>query len=358
MSLNSIGKILKLTTWGESHGPEIGAVLDGVPPNIKISTKYIQNYLDQRAPGSSKFVTQRKEPDKIKILSGILKGYSTGTPISLVIKNKDYRTKDYGDIKDKFRPAHADYTYYKKYGIRDYRGGGRSSARETAMRVAAGAIARLILGNKISIKGAVIQLGTKKIKRKKWDEEFIKKNNLFCPDPSVIRDWEDYINKVRKKGSSCGAIVKVVAKGVPVGLGEPIYGKLDAELASALMGINAVKGVEIGAGFKSVELSGEKNSDEMVVDRKGNINFLSNNAGGILGGISSGQDILCNIAVKPTSSILKHQKTIDIKNNNTTIRTKGRHDPCVGIRCVPVAEAMVALVLADQYLRNKTITDN
>ena len=354
MSYNSIGKILKLTTWGESHGTEIGAVLDGVPSNIKISESYIQKFLDMRAPGRSKFVTQRKEKDKINIESGVFNGFSTGTPISLIIKNTDHKSKDYSDIKEKFRPAHADYTYFKKYGIRDYRGGGRSSARETAMRVAAGAIARLILGKKISITGAVIQIGNKKIKKQKWEKGFQKKNLLFCPDSSVLSEWENYLLSIRKSGSSCGALIKVVAKGVPVGLGEPVYGKLDAELASALMGINAVKGVEIGSGFDVVNMQGEQNSDEMVIDKKGKVKFLSNNAGGILGGISSGQNIVCSIAVKPTSSILKAQKTVNTKNKNTTIRTKGRHDPCVGIRCVPIAEAMVALVLADHLLRRKT----
>ena len=358
MSCNTIGKILKLTTWGESHGKEIGAVLDGVPPNIKVTESYIQKFLDRRAPGSSKFVTQRKEKDRIKILSGVFEGYTTGTPISLVIKNTDHKSKDYSDIKDKFRPAHADYTYFKKYGIRDYRGGGRSSARETAMRVAAGAIARLILGDNISIVGAVTQLGIKKIKKKVWDNDFIKSNSLFCPDQSVYKDWEKYLTSVRKLGSSCGALVEVIVKGVPAGIGEPIYGKLDAELASALMGINAVKGIEIGSGFKVVSMSGETNSDEISINKKGTVKFLSNNAGGILGGISSGQDILCKLAVKPTSSILAYQKTIDINNSNTKIRTKGRHDPCVGIRCVPVAEAMVALVLADQVLRDKAQNNN
>jgi len=353
MSYNSIGKILKLTTWGESHGKEIGAVLDGVPSNIKITESYIQKFLNKRSPGGSKFVTQRKEKDKINIVSGVFNGFSTGTPISLIIKNTDQKSKDYSEIKEKFRPAHADYTYFKKYGIRDYRGGGRSSARETAMRVAAGAIARLILGNKISITGAVIQIGNKKIKKQKWEKDFQDKNHLFCPDSSVLSEWENYLLSVRKSGSSCGALIKIVAKGIPVGLGEPIYGKLDAELASALMGINAVKGVEIGSGFDVVNMQGEQNSDEMVIDKKGKVKFLSNNAGGILGGISSGQDIVCSIAVKPTSSILKTQKTVNTKNKNTTIRTKGRHDPCVGIRCVPIAEAMVALVLADHLLRRK-----
>ena len=354
MSSNTFGKILSLTTWGESHGKEIGAVLDGVPPNIEIKESFIQNYLNQRRPGQSKYVTQRKEKDLIKIVSGLYKGKSTGTPISMVIKNSDTKGKDYEEIKNKFRPAHADYTYFKKYGIRDYRGGGRSSARETAMRVAAGAIARLILGQKVIITGAVTQLGKKKINKKRWDDRFISKNAFFCPDPKVIKDWENYLAKIRKSGSSCGALIEVKVTGMPVGLGEPIYGKLDADIASALMGINAVKGVEIGAGFNVVSMSGEENADEMMINKKGDLNFLSNNSGGILGGISSGQDLVCRLAVKPTSSILKYQKTITTENKNTTIRTIGRHDPCVGIRCVPIAEAMIALVLADHTLRNNT----
>ena len=352
MTRNSFGKILTLTTWGESHGKEIGAVLDGVPPNIKITESFIQKFLDKRRPGNSKFVTQRKEKDKIKIVSGLFEGKSTGTPIGLVIKNKDTRTKDYDEIKDKFRPAHADYTYYLKYGLRDYRGGGRSSARETAMRVAAGAIARLILGPSINIVGAVIQIGKKKINKKRWNDNFISSNDFFCPDPKVVEDWKKYLNDIRKSGNSCGALVEVRVTGMPTGLGEPIYGKLDAELASALMGINAVKGVEIGAGFDVVKMTGEENSDEMSIDKDKKVKFLSNNAGGVLGGISSGQDLICRIAVKPTSSILKYQKTVTTNYKNTKIRTKGRHDPCVGIRCVPVAEAMVSLVLADHLLRN------
>ena len=358
MSFNTFGKFFRFTTWGESHGPAIGCIIDGCPPLIQLKEQDIQKELDKRKPGQSKFTTQRKESDKVQILSGVFEGKTTGTPISLIIYNEDMRSKDYKNIKDKFRPGHADFTYFKKYGIRDYRGGGRSSARETAMRVAAGAIARLILGNDISIIGAVTQLGIKKIKKKVWDNDFIKSNSLFCPDKSVYKEWEKYLTSVRKSGSSCGALVEIVVKGVPAGIGEPIYGKLDAELASALMGINAVKGVEIGSGFKVVSMSGEKNSDEISINKKGTVKFLSNNAGGILGGISSGQDILCKLAVKPTSSILAYQKTIDINNSNTKIRTKGRHDPCVGIRCVPVAEAMVALVLADQVLRDKAQNNN
>ena len=274
MSSNTFGKILSLTTWGESHGKEIGAVLDGVPPNIEIKESFIQNFLDQRRPGSSNYVTQRKEKDKVKIVSGLFEGKSTGTPLGMIIKNTDSRAKDYTDIQNKFRPAHADYTYFKKYGIRDYRGGGRSSARETAMRVAAGAIARLILGPTINITGAVIQIGKKKINKKRWNNEFIKKNDFFCPDSEVIKDWKNYLTKIRKSGSSCGALIEVNVKGMPVGLGEPIYGKLDADLASALMGINAVKGVEIGAGFNVVSMSGEQNSDEMQTNNKGEIKFF------------------------------------------------------------------------------------
>jgi len=355
MSENSLGKILKLTTWGESHGSSIGAVLDGVPPNIKIEDAYIQKFLDKRAPGTSKYVTQRKEKDKIEIKSGVFEGKSTGTPISMIIKNTDQRSKDYSEIKNKFRPSHADFTYFKKYGIRDYRGGGRSSARETAMRVAAGAIARLILGQKIIIKAAVIQLGEKKINKDRWKSSFINENSFFCPDPLAVKDWENYLKKIRKEGSSCGALIQINVKGVPAGLGEPIYGKLDAELSSALMSINAVKGVEIGEGFNVVSMSGQQNSDEMQYDNRGKLRFLSNNAGGILGGISTGQEIICKIAVKPTSSILTSLRTITNKKSNTTIMTKGRHDPCVGIRCVPVAEAMVALVIADQLLRQRAI---
>ncbi len=356
MSYNSIGKILRLTTWGESHGNQIGAVLDGVPPNIKIDKNYIQTFLNKRKPGQSKYVTQRNESDNIDIVSGLFEGKTTGTPIGMVIKNTDQKSKDYGEIINKFRPAHADYTYWKKYKIRDYRGGGRSSARETAMRVAAGAIARLILGERITITGAVIQLGKMKINKKRWDTNFITKNDFFCPDPKVIEDWKKYLTKIRKEGSSCGAIIEIKIKGVPAGLGEPIYGKLDAELAAGLMSINAVKGIEIGAGFKSASMSGEQNSDEIEINENGNVEFLSNNSGGILGGISSGQDIICKIAVKPTSSIIKYQKTITVDGKNTNIRTKGRHDPCVGIRCVPVAEAMVALIIADHVLRDKAQT--
>ena len=353
MSYNSFGNLFRFTSYGESHGPAIGCIVDGVPPNISLNEKDIQKLLDRRKPGQSKFVSQRKESDKVEILSGVFENKTTGHPIALNIKNEDRRSKDYNEIANKFRPSHADITYHEKYKIRDYRGGGRSSARETAMRVAAGAIARLILGPKIIITGAVIQLGKKKINKKRWDDSFIKKNNLFCPDPKAIQDWENYLTKIRKSGSSCGALIEVRVKGMPVGLGEPIYGKLDAEIASALMGINAVKGVEIGAGFNVVSMLGEQNSDEMVVNKNGDLNFLSNNAGGVLGGISSGQDLIVRIAIKPTSSIRKNRNTVDKDGRGTEISTKGRHDPCVGIRATPIGEAMIAIVLMDHALRDR-----
>ena len=359
MSCNSIGKILKLTTWGESHGTEIGAVLDGVPSNIKITESYIQKFLDMRAPGSSKFVTQRKEKDKINIVSGVFNGLSTGTPISLIIKNTDHKSKDYSDIKEKFRPAHADYTYFKKYGIRDYRGGGRSSARETAVRVAAGAIADIILskilGNSFKIKASVVQIGPHKIDAKKFDENQIDKNPFFCGDPNAAKLWENYLDEVRKQGSSSGAVLEVIAKGVPVGVGQPLYSKLDAEIASAMMSINAVKAVEIGGGFSLSEMPGKEAGDQMVMSDDGP-EFLSNNAGGILGGISSGAPITARVAIKPTSSILLPRKSIDEEGNNVELKTKGRHDPCVGIRGVPVVEAMMACVLLDLLMRHHAQT--
>lgn len=352
MTNNTFGKIFNFTTWGESHGEAIGCVVDGVPSLIPLSEADIQPYLDKRKPGQSKFTTQRREPDTVKIYSGVFEGVTTGTPISLIIQNEDHRSKDYGDIKDKFRPGHADYTYSKKYGIRDYRGGGRSSARETAMRVAAGAIARKIIPE-IKITGYVVQMGDRKINRDNFDLKEINNNPFWCPDKKAAADWEGYLDGIRKDGSSIGAVIEVVASGVPLGLGEPIYGKLDSDLAAAMMSINAVKGVEIGAGFSAAELRGEANADEISV--KGDkTNFSSNNAGGILGGISSGQDVVVRFAVKPTSSILTPVKTIDKEGNNTDIITKGRHDPCVGIRAVPVGEAMMACVLADHFLRAKT----
>ncbi len=360
MASNSFGKIFKYTTFGESHGPEIGCIIDGVPPGIKITEEDIQNDLNKRRPGSSKFVTQRKEKDIVRISSGTFKGKTTGTPIALLIKNEDQKSKDYEDIKDIYRPSHADYTYQEKYGIRDYRGGGRSSARETAMRVAAGAIAKKVLShvlsNKIQIIGSVIQLGTHKINRKNWNKNNINKNDFFCGDKDSVKIWENYLSDIRKKGLSCGAIIEIVAKNIPVGLGEPIYEKLDANIASALMSINAVKGVEIGDGFSVVDLTGETNADEMRIDKNKKVKFLSNHAGGILGGISSGQDIISRFVVKPTSSILHARKTIDKNKKETEIITKGRHDPCVGIRAVPVGEAMIAIVLADQALQHIAIT--
>ena len=354
MSSNSIGKIFSFSTWGESHGKAIGCVIDGVPSNIELSENDIQPYLDLRKPGQSKYTTQRKEDDKVEILSGVFEGKTTGHPISLIIYNNDQRSKDYSEIKDKFRPGHADFTYWKKYGIRDYRGGGRSSARETAMRVAAGAVARKVIwkkiNNKVKITGALIQIGNSKINYNNWNESCIHENDFFCPDEKIIPKWQDLITQARKDGSSLGAIIEVRASGVPAGLGEPIYDKLDSDIAKALMTINAVKGVEIGNGFGSVNEDGKTNVDEMSI-KDGKPAFLSNNNGGILGGISSGQDIICRFVVKPTSSISTERKTIDINLQETTISTKGRHDPCVGIRAVPVGEAMIATTIADHILR-------
>lgn len=353
MSGNSFGTIFKFTTWGESHGEAIGCVVDGVPPRIPLVESDIQYWLDKRKPGQSRFTTQRREPDTVKILSGVFEGQTTGTPISLVIYNEDQRSKDYGDIKDKFRPGHADYTYFKKYGIRDYRGGGRSSARETAMRVAAGAIARKILGHSVKIRGALVQIGDKVVDRSRWNWEEVPQNSFWCPDATMAAEWEIYLDKIRKDGSSIGAVVEVIAEGVPVGWGAPVYDKLDSDIACAMMTINAVKGVEIGDGFASAALRGEENADEMFQGKGGEPVFGSNHAGGILGGISTGQPIITRFAVKPTSSILQPRRTIDIYGNETEILTKGRHDPCVGIRAVPVGEAMLACVLADHYLRHK-----
>jgi len=354
MSSNSIGKIFSFSTWGESHGKAMGCVIDGVPSNIELSENDIQPYLDLRKPGQSKYTTQRKEDDKVEILSGVFEGKTTGHPISLIIFNNDQRSKDYSEIKDKFRPGHADFTYWKKYGIRDYRGGGRSSARETAMRVAAGAVARKVIwkkiDNKVKITGALIQIGSSKINYNNWNESCIHENDFFCPDEKIIPKWQDLITQARKDGSSLGAIIEVRASGVPAGLGEPIYDKLDSDIAKALMTINAVKGVEIGNGFGSVNEDGKTNVDEMSI-KDGKPAFLSNNNGGILGGISSGQDIICRFVVKPTSSISTERKTIDINLQETTISTKGRHDPCVGIRAVPVGEAMIATTIADHILR-------
>jgi chorismate synthase len=357
MSHNTFGHLFRVTTWGESHGEAVGCVVDGCPPLIPITAEEIQAFLDKRKPGQSRFTTQRREPDTVEILSGVFpdaegRQVTTGAPISLLIRNTDQRSKDYGEIKEKFRPGHADLTYWKKYGIRDYRGGGRSSARETATRVAAGALARKILSG-VTIRGALVQMGTLAVDRSRWDWDAVECNPFFCPDPGSVPEWTDYLDAIRKSGSSVGAIIEVVAEGVPIGLGAPIYGKLDQDLASAMMSINAVKGVEIGDGMAAAELTGEVNADEIRTGPDGKPRFLSNHAGGILGGISTGQEVVCRFAVKPTSSILTPRQTIDIHGNETEIVTKGRHDPCVGIRAVPVGEAMMAIVLADHLLRHR-----
>ncbi|MGH6983238.1 MAG: chorismate synthase [Stellaceae bacterium] len=352
MAGNGFGTIFRFTTWGESHGPAIGCVVEGVPPRIKLSEGDIQPWLDKRRPGSSRFTTQRQESDHVQILSGVFEGQTTGAPISLLIANEDARSKDYDAIKDQFRPGHADYTYWAKYGIRDYRGGGRASARETAARVAAGAVARKILGDAITVRGALIQIGPHAIDRKRWDWKAVEANPFFSPDARMVERWEQFLDETRKAGSSTGAIIEIHASGVPAGLGEPIYDKLDADLAKAMMSINAVKGVEIGAGMAAAALSGEQNADEMCM-KDGKVKFLSNNAGGILGGISTGQDVVARFAVKPTSSILKPLKGIDRFGKDVEVSTKGRHDPCVGIRAVPVGEAMMAVVLADHLLRHR-----
>ena len=353
MSDNSFGRIFRVTTWGESHGPAIGCVVDGVPPLLDLDEADIQNYLDKRRPGQSRHTTQRQEPDTVKILSGTLDGKTTGTPIQLLIENVDQRSKDYSEIKDKFRPGHADYAYLAKYGIRDHRGGGRASARETASRVAAGAIARKILGEKIKIHGALVQIGASKIDRNNWDWKTVENNPFWCPDATAAKEWEVMLDAIRKDGNSVGALIEVVAEGVPAGWGAPIYGKLDAGLASAMMSINAVKGVEIGTGFAMAGMSGTDASDEMRAGANGEPSFLSNNAGGVLGGISSGQDVVIRFAVKPTSSITSSRQTVNKAGEETDITTKGRHDPCVGIRAVPVGEAMMACVLADHMLLHR-----
>ena len=352
MSHNSFGHLFRVTTWGESHGPAIGAVVDGCPPRLALSEADLQPWLDRRRPGQSRFTTQRQEPDQVRILSGVFEGMTTGTPIALVIYNVDQRSKDYGEIAQRFRPGHADLTYDMKYGIRDYRGGGRSSARETAMRVAAGGVARLVLGAAVRIRAALVQMGPHRIDRARWDWEEVSRNPFFCPDPVAAAQWEEYLSAVRKAGSSCGAVIEVVAEGVPPGLGAPVYAKLDADIAAALMSINAVKGVEIGDGFAAAALTGEANADEMAMD-DGRVAFASNHAGGILGGISTSQPVVARFAVKPTSSILAPRHSVDRAGNPVEIVTKGRHDPCVGIRAVPVGEAMLACVLADHLLRHR-----
>ncbi len=359
MSFNTFGHLYRVTTWGESHGRAIGCVVDGCPPGIEFTLEEIQHFLDKRKPGQSKFTTQRKEDDAVEILSGVLASETdpnllttTGTPISMVIWNKDQRSKDYSEIKERYRPGHADLTYDAKYGIRDYRGGGRSSARETATRVAAGAIARKIIPD-VKIRGALVQIGDRIIDRDRWDWANVEKNDFFCPDAKMAEEWAEYLTAVRKAGSSVGAVIEIVAENVPAGLGAPIYAKLDQEIASGLMSINAVKGVEIGNGFEAARLSGEENADEIRMGNDGQPMFLSNNAGGILGGISSGQPVVVRFAVKPTSSILTPRKSIDASGAEIDVVTKGRHDPCVGIRAVPIGEAMVACAIADHFLMHR-----
>jgi len=348
MSGNTLGKLFSVTSFGESHGPAIGCVVDGCPPGLELTEADIQGELDRRRPGTSRHVTQRREPDSVEILSGVFEGKTTGTPIGLLIRNVDQRSRDYGNIAETFRPGHADYTYWQKYGIRDHRGGGRQSARETAVRVAAGAVARKWLADRygVTIRGYMAQLGPIGITFKTWDS--VDQNPFFSPDPDVVPELEAFMDRLRKSGESCGAKISVIASGVPVGWGEPVYDKLDSDIACALMSINAVKGVEIGAGFESVSQMGTEHSDEMSPQ-----GFLSNNAGGILGGISTGQDIVASIAVKPTSSIRLDRRSIDKAGNPVIVNTHGRHDPCVGIRATPIAEAMLALVLADHALRHR-----
>ena len=355
MAGNSFGQIFRFTTWGESHGPAIGVVVDGVPPRMPFSEADAQVWLDQRRPGQSRFTTQRQEPDQVKILSGVFEGQTTGAPVSMMIENVDQRSKDYSAIAQTYRPGHADYTYDAKYGIRDYRGGGRSSARETASRVAAGGLARKVIATlapDVSIRGALVQIGTMPIDRANWDWSVVGDNPFWCPDAAMAGVWETYLDEIRKNGSSVGAVIEIVAEGVPAGLGEPIYGKIDSDLAAAMMTINAVKGVEIGAGMASATLTGEENADEMRMDG-GDVSFGSNNAGGVLGGITTGQDLVVRFAVKPTSSILTPRDSVTSAGANTDVSTKGRHDPCVGIRAVPVGEAMMACVIADHLLRHR-----
>ncbi|MFK5978577.1 MAG: chorismate synthase [Rhizobiaceae bacterium] len=359
MSFNTFGHMFRVSTWGESHGPALGCIIDGCPPGLEITLAEIQTFMDKRRPGQSRFTTQRQEADIVEILSGVLPHESqdgvlitTGTPISMLIKNTDQRSKDYSEIKDRYRPGHADFTYDTKYGIRDYRGGGRSSARETAARVAAGALARKVIPN-VTIRGALVQIGNKKIDRSRWDWDEVDNNDFFCPDAKMAAEWSDYLDGIRKNGSSIGAVVEVVADGAMAGLGAPVYAKLDQDIASYMMSINAVKGVEIGNGFDAATLTGEENADEMRMGNDGQVQFLSNNAGGILGGISTGQPIVARFAVKPTSSILTTRKSVTAKGEEIDVRTKGRHDPCVGIRAVPIGEAMMACAIADHFLLHR-----
>jgi chorismate synthase len=357
MSHNTFGHLFRFTTWGESHGPAIGVVVDGCPPGIAISEEIIQRDLDRRKPGQSRFTTQRREDDKVRILSGTFEDErtggikTTGTPISMLIDNMDQRSKDYTEIRDKYRPGHADFTYHQKYGIRDYKGSGRASARETASRVAAGAVARLVIPE-VKVRASLVQIGPHKIDYANFDWDQVDQNPFFCADAKAAEKWEPYLDSIRKMGSSVGAVIEVVAEGVPAGWGAPIYGKLSADLAAAMMSINAVKAVEIGAGFEAASLTGTENADEMRAGNRGPY-FLSNNAGGILGGISNGDPVVVRFAVKPTSSILTPRQTVTTSNEDTEVSTKGRHDPCVGIRAVPIGEAMMAVVLADHYLRHR-----
>lgn len=355
MSFNTFGHLFRFTSFGESHGSAIGCVVDGVPPRLSLSEADIQPYLDRRRPGRSRFVTQRQEADKVQILSGVFEGQTTGAPVALLIANEDQRSKDYSDIKDSFRPGHADFSWQAKYGIRDYRGGGRSSARETAVRVAAGAVARKVLGAHVIFRGALVEMGGHAVDPTRWDDAAIEENPFFCPDAVTAKDWERELDAARKAGDSLGGIVEVTIFGVPAGWGSPLYAKLDAELAHALMSINAVKGVEIGAGFAAARLRGSDNADEIRMNLDGKPHFLSNNAGGILGGVSTGQPLVVRCAIKPTSSILTPRRSINQTGEEIDIQTKGRHDPCVAIRAVPVAEAMVACVLADQFLRHRAL---
>ena len=358
MSHNTFGHLFRVTTWGESHGPSLGCVVDGCPPGIRFTLNDLQVWLDKRKPGQSRFVTQRREDDLVKVLSGVMLDedgetmISTGTPISMLIENTDQRSKDYGEIAKRYRPGHADFTYDTKYGIRDYRGGGRSSARETAARVAAGALARRVIPG-VTIRGAMIQMGKHRINRANWDWAEVDNNPFFCPDAAMVPVWEEYLDGIRKAGSSVGAIIEVIAEGVPAGIGAPLYGKLDSDLAANLMSINAVKGVEIGNGFEAAEITGEENADEMRMGPDGKPWFLSNNAGGILGGISTGMPVVARFAIKPTSSILTEKRSIDSDGNEVDVRTKGRHDPCVGIRAVPIGEAMMACTIVDHVLRDR-----
>jgi chorismate synthase len=355
MSINSFGHLFRVTTWGESHGPALGCVVDGCPPGVPLTEADLQPWLDARKPGQSRYTTQRREEDAVEIFSGTFEGLTTGTPISLMIRNTDQRSKDYGDIATKFRPGHADITYHLKYGLRDYRGGGRSSARETAARVAAGGVARKALAALVpglSIRGAMVQMGARAVDRAAWDWDEVPRNPFWCPDPAAAADWARYLDDLRKSGNSVGAVIEVQASGVPAGIGAPIYGKLDSDLAAAMMTINAVKGVEIGAGMAAATLTGTENADEIFMGNDGP-RFSSNHAGGILGGISTGQDVVVRFAVKPTSSILTPRRTIDRAGAETEIVTKGRHDPCVGIRAVPVGEAMMACVLLDHLLLDR-----